>query len=201
MKKWHELFYIGIILFILILCSLTFLIFLIVIPLRPPNDIQIDIIEFFGSDENNDSHIDTIVVSMINLGLRNDKITQIDFSMNKSWIVTNSEYPIELKINAMIETIFLTAATDQDQIVLTDSFSVEFYFASGGDTDQIMINNTDIVKGEAFFELDETITKSYRKNYPNYTYPILFIGSAIISLIISFSPLTTYLIIHRVRAN
>ena len=168
---------------------------MIVVPMEPYySDIQI--VDFYGLDDNNDTQIDTIIVDLTNHGFKAEEIIKINIS-NKNWNLTNEAYPIELPAVNIIQ-IILTATTDQDQVNLSENFVFEFYFASEGPINPgIIIDNTEI--DVDYFKLKNDVIKSFHRDNPENIYNSAYIIIGIISIVTSFSPLTIYLIIIRYK--
>jgi len=171
---------------------------MIVLPMEPFYDNDIDVIDFYGLDDNNDTQIDTIEVILANYGFKEEEIIRINIS-NKNWNLTSGAYPIELPAVSSIQ-IILTAATDQDQVNLSEIFVFEFYFASEGPTNPgIIIDNSEIDLD--YFELKNDVFKSFRRDNPKNIYNSAYIIIGIISTVTSFSPLTIYMIIIRYKTH
>jgi len=194
MKPWMKYILFGIILF-------PILFFLIGVqgPFLP-NSAEMTIINFEGVDSNQNGKIDSITIQIVNTGFVAEEIIAVELSrMNKTWILTDREYPIPVAVLDFVN-LSLIAETDQDQFSTNEQIFIDFYLKSEGLLNPAFtINKNDLlIQSEEFFTLKIEIT--YEKDY-TYPFSIEFYWRLIIfCFIISFSPLGFFLIREKIKS-
>ena len=183
MKRWVKYSRNVIIMFVITFCFFSVIMMFIVVGWPPASRIEIN--EFYGDDDNNDTAVDTIGIIITNAGDKKEEITAIDFSqMEKRWILKNLTFPIELPRYSMFKQLTFVAATDQDQITANDEIHVAIFLAREGTAPAIVIDNDDLQRENGHgFETKEHVLLGYYKEYPHEYYLYILTLSLVASLI------------------
>lgn len=194
----------AIIVFAITFCFFSFIGGFIVVGFPPVS--RIEIIEFYGVDDNNDTAVDTIEITIFNMGDKKEEITNINFSqMEKKWILRNLTFPLKLQPNELPKQLIFVAATNEDQIFADDEIHVTVYLAREGTDPGIVIDNDDLQRENGnWFTTKEDVLLRYSKVYPYEPYQFLFTLSFIASLIFNVALnmiILIYLMIKHVRST